>query len=158
MTSSWWICYSWHDMYMKLWKSSYDDMHWQQGKCYMIHIYIYICKFDVKILWFLNIQSTQMVEIRRIRISYYLGTSGCGFDLVIPEYFGFSTRFLDRLTSIPAWISNCIHYKVWDKNIYPCTNFTVQPLKFGNRLVIPYHTFPCLWLFIHAGFKVNPYM
>ena len=27
------------------------------------------------------------------------------------------------LTLIPAWISNYIHYKVWDEIIYPFLNF-----------------------------------
>ena len=32
------------------------------------------------------------------------------------------TRF-HGLTLIPAWISNCIHYKVWDQMTYPFPNF-----------------------------------
>ena len=31
-----------------------------------------------------------------------------------------------------AWISNYIHYKVWDEITYPFPNFNRQPLKFGN--------------------------
>ena len=27
------------------------------------------------------------------------------------------------LTLIPAWVSNCIHYKVWDEITYPFLNF-----------------------------------
>ena len=32
----------------------------------------------------------------------------------------------------------------------------VQPLEFGNGYVISSHTLLCMWLFIHAGVKVNP--
>ena len=31
--------------------------------------------------------------------------------------------YLHGLTLIPAWISNYIHYKVWDEITYPFLNF-----------------------------------
>ena len=31
-----------------------------------------------------------------------------------------------------TWISNYIHYKVWDEITYPFPTSTVAPLKFGN--------------------------
>ena len=31
----------------------------------------------------------------------------------------------------------------------------VQPLKFGNELVISYHIFLALWLLIHAGIEIS---
>ena len=31
-----------------------------------------------------------------------------------------------------AWISNYIHYKVWDEITYPFLNFNMQSLMFGN--------------------------
>ena len=36
------------------------------------------------------------------------------------------------LTLIPAWISNNIHYNVWDEITYPFPNFNGTTLKFGN--------------------------
>ena len=33
---------------------------------------------------------------------------------------------------------------------------TVQPLKFGNGLVISSHTLLNMWLLVHAVIKVNP--
>ena len=32
----------------------------------------------------------------------------------------------------------------------------VQPLKFGNELVISSHILKAMWLLIHAGIEVNP--
>ena len=53
------------------------------------------------------------------------------------------------LTLIPAWISNYIHYKVWDEIIYPFLNF-------NGATVISTHTLQGMWLLIHAGIKVKP--
>ena len=44
------------------------------------------------------------------------------------------------LTSILAWICNCIHYKVWDDITFPFPNSTEQLLNFGNVRVISFHT------------------
>ena len=41
---------------------------------------------------------------------------------------------------IPAWISNHIHYKVWDEITCPFPNFITCTLKFGNGWVISSHT------------------
>ena len=42
-------------------------------------------------------------------------------------YYGIMTPYgallLHGLTLIPAWISNCIHYKLWDEITYPFLNF-----------------------------------
>ena len=48
--------------------------------------------------------------------------------------------------SMPAWISNYIHYKVWDEITFPFPNL----LKFGNGWVISSHTLFGMWLLIHA--------
>ena len=37
---------------------------------------------------------------------------------------------------ILTWIYNHVPTKVWDEFNYTFPNFKVQPLKFGNRLVI----------------------
>ena len=55
------------------------------------------------------------------------------------------------LTLIPAWISNYINYKVWDKITYPPSNFNVQPLKLRNGKVMSFHNLLGMWLLIHAG-------
>ena len=34
-----------------------------------------------------------------------------------------SKRVITAATLIPAWISNYIHYKVWDEITYPFLNF-----------------------------------
>ena len=44
------------------------------------------------------------------------------------------------LTLIPAWISNYIHYNVWDEITYPFLNFNGCTLKLRNGLVISSHT------------------
>ena len=43
-------------------------------------------------------------------------------------YLTWDPLYQHGLTSIPAWISNYIHYKVGDEVTYP----TVASLKFGN--------------------------
>ena len=53
------------------------------------------------------------------------------------------------LSLILAWISNYIHYEVLGE-------ITVALLKFGNGQVISSHSLQDMWLFIHAGIKVNP--
>ena len=45
-------------------------------------------------------------------------------------------------------MSNYTQYKVWDGYIFP--------FQFANVLVISYHTLPGVWIFIHAGIKINP--
>ena len=40
--------------------------------------------------------------------------------------------FLHGLTLIPAWISNYIHYNMWDEITNPFETSTVQQLNFGN--------------------------
>ena len=55
------------------------------------------------------------------------------------------------LTLIPAWISNYIHYKVWDEITYPFPNFngvTVEVWEWISNFI------PCflsMWFLIHAG-------
>ena len=69
--------------------------------------------------------------------------------------FAWSPFYLHGLTLIIAWISNCNHYKVCDENIYTLPTSAMQPLNFGNGLVISSHSFLSMWLLIHAGFKLN---
>ena len=57
----------------------------------------------------------------------------------------------------PAWISNYIHYNVWDEITYPFLKFnsaTVEVQEWISNF-IPYLL--SMWLFIHVGIKVNPY-
>ena len=42
-------------------------------------------------------------------------------------------------TLIPVWISNYIHYKVWDEITYPFPNVNAYTPKFGNGSVILFH-------------------
>ena len=55
---------------------------------------------------------------------------------------------LPGLTSIPAWIGNYTHHKVWDEITYPFPNFNNAPLKFGNGYVISSHTLLGDYLFM----------
>ena len=60
------------------------------------------------------------------------------------------------LTLILAWISNYIHYKVWDEITYPFLNFngcTVEVKEWISNLS---HTLQDMWLLIHAWIKVKP--
>ena len=51
--------------------------------------------------------------------------------------------YLLGLTLIPAWISNHMHYKVWDEITYPFLNFNgATMLKFRNGQVISSHILP----------------
>ena len=54
------------------------------------------------------------------------------------------------LTLIPACISDCIHYKVWDQITYLFLTSTVQPLKFGNGKAITSHILLGISLLIYA--------
>ena len=56
---------------------------------------------------------------------------------------------------IPAWDSNYIYHKVWNEIIYPFPNFNIQLLKFGNGKVISSYILLSMYLFIHAGIKVD---
>ena len=42
---------------------------------------------------------------------------------------------------IPAWISNYVHYKVWDEIIYQFPNFNGCTVEFGNGWVISSHIY-----------------
>ena len=60
------------------------------------------------------------------------------------------------LTLIPAWISNYIHYKVWDEIIYPflnCNGATVEVEEWISNF-IPHFTGACDYLSM-LGFKLN---
>ena len=82
------------------------------------------------------------------------------FVIVIPQVFGqlhdssgvnemYLSPFLQS-TLIPAWISKCIHYKVWDEITYPFLNFngvTIEVLEWTINF-IPH--FIMVWSYIHA--------
>ena len=59
-----------------------------------------------------------------------------------------------RLTLIPAWIANYIHYDVCNETTYPFQISTVGAFK--NEKVISSHILLGLWLHIHAVIKVKP--
>ena len=53
---------------------------------------------------------------------------------------------------IPAsWISDSIRHKEWDEIVIHFQTSTVQPLTFGNALLILSHTLLMMWLLINAG-------
>ena len=55
-----------------------------------------------------------------------------------------------------AWISNYIHYKMWEEITYPFPDFngaTVEVWEWINNF-IPH--FPGMWLLIHGGIKGKP--
>ena len=65
--------------------------------------------------------------------------------------------YLQGLTWIPTWISNCTYYKMWDEITHSFPNFngaTVDVWEWKDDF-IPHFT--GLWLLIHIGIKVNPW-
>ena len=70
--------------------------------------------------------------------------------------YSWGSFYYHGLTSIPAWISNYFHYKVWDKITYPFLNFngaTVEVKEWISNFILH---FTGVWLLIHAGIKVKP--
>ena len=55
-----------------------------------------------------------------------------------------------------TWISNYNHYNVWDEISYPFPNFNGATVEVWEWISNFAHTSHCMWLFIHAGIKVNP--
>ena len=58
-------------------------------------------------------------------------------------------------TLIPAWMSNYIHYNMWDEITYPFPNFnnaTVEVWKWISNFTP--HSLLGMWLFVHAGIKL----
>ena len=74
-------------------------------------------------------------------------------QFVLPGLLG--PFYQHSLTLIPAWVSNYVHYNVWDEIIYPFPTSMVKPLKFGNGYIISSHTLSGILLLIHLGIKVN---
>ena len=60
------------------------------------------------------------------------------------------------LTLIPAWISDYVHYKVWDAITYLFPNFNSATVEVWAWISNFSHTVLDMWLLIHAGIKVNP--
>ena len=56
-----------------------------------------------------------------------------------------------ELTLIPAWMSNHIHYKMWNELSINSKTPTVTQLKFRNGYVTLSHTLLDMGLLIHAG-------
>ena len=69
-------------------------------------------------------------------------------NLVVEGELGIVTRLywlvlqLVQLTSIPAWISNYIHFKMWDEITYPFPNFNCAAIELWEWLsnFIPHFT------------------
>ena len=65
-----------------------------------------------------------------------------------------SLFYKHRLTLIPAWISNYIHYKVWDENIYQFPNFN-RGIKWINNSITHLRrrviTYPCWDILLVKG-------
>ena len=48
---------------------------------------------------------------------------------------------------------------MWDEIIYPFPSLNgFVPLKFGNGYVISSHTALGMWLLVHAGIRINPFL
>ena len=63
--------------------------------------------------------------------------------------------YKNGLTLIPAWISNCVYYKVWDEITNPSSNFNGVTVEVWVWIsIFPHFTWHIL--LIHAGIKVNP--
>ena len=62
-------------------------------------------------LFMLTTSYIRLIAIDSLGTHYSFGVQPCG-----PFYY-------HGLTLIPAWISNYIHYNVWDEITYPFLNF-----------------------------------
>ena len=64
----------------------------------------------------------------------------CDFTIMFPSYQNFwGPLYKHFLTYIPAWVSNYIHYKVWNEITYPFTNFngaTVEVWEWINDFIL----------------------
>ena len=58
-------------------------------------------------------------------------------------------------TLMQTRISNCRQYFVGDEILIHSQTSTVASLKFENGWTISFHKLLAMWLFIHAGIKVN---
>ena len=58
------------------------------------------------------------------------------------------------ISIILAWISNYIHYTMWDEITYKFPNIAAP--KFGNEYIISFHKLQGICLRIHAGITVDP--
>ena len=104
---------------------------------YMYTVYLYIYKKSI------------YIYIKRVYLRIYVHSFALLYFVVIslvcrgPFYWC-------GLTWIPAWISNYIHYKVWDEITYPFPNFnscTVEVWEWISNFIpcFPGHviTYPC---------------
>ena len=57
---------------------------------------------------------------------------------------------------IPSWMSNYIHFKVWDEIVYPLPNFNGAIVKVCEWISIIIHILLCMRLLICAEIKINP--
>ena len=60
------------------------------------------------------------------------------------------------LTFFPAWISNCIHYIVWDETTYPFRNFSGATVEISEWISNSIPHFTGYVISNHGGIKVNP--
>ena len=60
------------------------------------------------------------------------------------------------LTSIPAWISNYIHYKVWNEISYHFPDFIGGTIEVWNGEVTSSHVLLAIWILIHADITAYP--
>ena len=110
--------------------------------------YMMISKFESLIV---------CLNVRKFVFHNPLHNTALSFNSLAPRYETVLRQLhAHGFTSIPAWISNYIHYKVWDEINYLFQTSTVEPLKCGKGYVISSHTLIGMWSLIHVGIKVNP--
>ena len=81
-------------------------------------------------------------------------TSGYALGVLTPKAspsgWGFSQAQHPMIkTYIPAWITNCIHFEVWDQIFYTFPNFNGATIEVGNGSLISSHTLLGMWLIIY---------
>ena len=77
--------------------------------------------------------------------------------LKIIQYLFLGVFYSHGLNLIPAWISNQMQSKVWDRIIYALCNLQMLHCwSFDNGQVTSSHTLHWMQLLIHAEVKVNP--
>ena len=87
-------------------------------------IYRFLCGFICASL-------CQSIKIKQICVCIYICICLCIYFTYI--YIYSYTFYQCGLTLILAWISNHLHYKVWDEIGYPFQTSRFPPVKFANR-------------------------
>ena len=119
------------------------------SKPMMVSLRIYSSLVHGKLNW--NVANCRLSKISILATKSLLGARMSCYYTLQNIWQGFAVAFYRHgLTLIPAWISNYIHYDVWDEIAYPFPNgngCTVEVWEWMGKF-IPYFTghvitYPC---------------